>query len=163
MAQLDMNLSSCCCDCMSKGHLINILENERKEAIKNYFQEESSLTNESNLSDEDELPFPTDGSQQLSSHQVHMHLKVSRLGNNSWNILKRIDANYVSVDCLLCLQVTKKKNLTLTCPELNNVTFTNAPPFDVLGIPDGCGSTVQVINNAVTNRYEWNVIIFLTF
>ena len=98
MAKLDVKLSSCCCDCMSKGHLINILVNKRKEAIKNYFQEESSLTNEFNLSDEDELPFPTDGSQQLSSHQVHMHLKVSRLGNNSWNILKRIDANYVSVD-----------------------------------------------------------------
>ena len=33
-------------------------------------------------------------------------------------------------------QLSKTKNMTITCPELNNITFTNAPPFDILGIPD---------------------------
>lgn len=30
----------------------------------------------------------------------------------------------------------------VTCPELNNVTFTNEPPFDVLGVPE-CSAGVQ--------------------
>lgn len=34
------------------------------------------------------------------------------------------------------------KNLTITCPELGNYTFTNRPPFDVLGIPE-CEDKVQ--------------------
>ena len=36
---------------------------------------------------------------------------------------------------------SKFKPKNITCPELN-VTFTNEPPFDILGIP-GCGDKVQ--------------------
>ena len=36
----------------------------------------------------------------------------------------------------------KHKNLSITCPEIGNFTFTNNPPFDVLGIPQ-CGDKVQ--------------------
>ena len=39
-------------------------------------------------------------------------------------------------------QLSKIKNMTITCPELNNVTFTNAPPFDILGIPE-CVERIQ--------------------
>ena len=35
-----------------------------------------------------------------------------------------------------------KKNLTITCPEIGNVTFKNTPPFHVLGIPQ-CGNKVK--------------------
>lgn len=35
-----------------------------------------------------------------------------------------------------------KQNLTITCPELGNVTFKNTPPFNVLGIPH-CGDKVK--------------------
>ena len=38
--------------------------------------------------------------------------------------------------------LSKTKNLTITCPELDNVTFTNDPPFDILGIPQ-CAETVK--------------------
>ena len=57
----------------------------------------------------DELP-PTDGSVQLTKDQVSQHLNL-----------------------------TKSKNLTITCPELQNTTFTNDPPFEVLGIPECAG------------------------
>ena len=61
----------------------------------------------------DDDAFPTDGSVQLTKDQVHRHLKA-----------------------------TKTKHLTITCPELQNTTFTNDPPFDVLGIPE-CGKHVE--------------------
>ena len=32
--------------------------------------------------------------------------------------------------------------MNITCAELSNVTFTNAPPFDVLGVPE-CGDAVR--------------------
>ena len=35
---------------------------------------------------------------------------------------------------------SKRRNVT--CAELGNATFTNAPPFDVLGVPE-CGDAVQ--------------------
>ena len=35
-----------------------------------------------------------------------------------------------------------KQNLTITCPEIGNVTFKNTPPFNVLGIPH-CGDKVK--------------------
>ena len=34
------------------------------------------------------------------------------------------------------------KRLSVTCAELSNVTFTNAPPFNVLGVPE-CGDAVR--------------------
>ena len=34
------------------------------------------------------------------------------------------------------------KRLSITCAELSNVTFTNAPPFNVLGVPE-CGDAVR--------------------
>ena len=34
------------------------------------------------------------------------------------------------------------RRVNITCAELSNVTFTNAPPFDVLGVPE-CGDAVQ--------------------
>lgn len=34
------------------------------------------------------------------------------------------------------------KRVNITCAELRNATFTNAPPFDVLGVPE-CGEAVQ--------------------
>ena len=39
-------------------------------------------------------------------------------------------------------ELSKPKNLSITCPEIGNFTFTNQPPFDVLGIPQ-CGNKVQ--------------------
>ena len=39
-------------------------------------------------------------------------------------------------------QLSKTKNLTITCPDLNNVTFTNSPPFNILGIPQ-CTDAVK--------------------
>ena len=39
-------------------------------------------------------------------------------------------------------EISKKKNLTITCPEVNNTTFTNAAPFNVLGVPE-CGDKVK--------------------
>ena len=27
------------------------------------------------------------------------------------------------------------KSVNITCPEINNITFTNDPPYDILGIP----------------------------
>ena len=34
------------------------------------------------------------------------------------------------------------RRVNVTCAELSNATFTNAPPFDVLGVPE-CGDAVQ--------------------
>ena len=39
-------------------------------------------------------------------------------------------------------ELSKPKNLTITCPEIGNYTFTNDPPFNVLGIPQ-CGDKVK--------------------
>ena len=39
-------------------------------------------------------------------------------------------------------QLSKIKKMTITCPELSNVTFTNSPPFNVLGIPQ-CADKVN--------------------
>ena len=37
---------------------------------------------------------------------------------------------------------SRLKVVNVTCPELNNVTFTNEPPFDVLGLPQ-CGNKIE--------------------
>lgn len=37
---------------------------------------------------------------------------------------------------------SRLKIVNVTCPELNNVTFTNEPPFDVLGLPQ-CGNKIE--------------------
>ena len=34
------------------------------------------------------------------------------------------------------------RRVNVTCAELSNATFTNAPPFDVLGVPE-CGDAVR--------------------
>ena len=39
-------------------------------------------------------------------------------------------------------ELSKPKNLSITCPEIGNHTFTNDPPFDVLGVPK-CGDKVK--------------------
>ena len=39
-------------------------------------------------------------------------------------------------------ELSKTKNLTITCPEIDNTTFTNASPFNVLGVPE-CGDKVK--------------------
>lgn len=38
--------------------------------------------------------------------------------------------------------LNKKAVTNITCPELNNFTFTNEPPFDILGNPE-CGNKVE--------------------
>jgi hypothetical protein len=41
------------------------------------------------------------------------------------------------------LEETRRKPIaTVTCPELGNVTFSSAPPFDVLGVPQ-CGLSAE--------------------
>lgn len=40
------------------------------------------------------------------------------------------------------IMISKSKVVNITCPELNNVTFTNQPPFDILGIPQ-CWNKIE--------------------
>lgn len=40
------------------------------------------------------------------------------------------------------IMISKSKIVNITCPELNNVTFTNEPPFDIIGIPQ-CWNKVE--------------------
>ena len=37
---------------------------------------------------------------------------------------------------------SRSSDSSITCPEIGNVTFTNQPPFDVLGIPQ-CGDDIK--------------------
>ena len=48
------------------------------------------------------------------------------------------------------------KRLSITCAELSNVTFTNAPPFNVLGVPE-CGDAVrpQLVLYLPKNNARW--------
>ena len=49
---------------------------------------------------------------------------------------------YASLSPSLPVPADASKRLSVTCAELSNVTFTNAPPFNVLGVPE-CGDAVR--------------------
>ena len=55
----------------------------------------------------------------------------------------------------------KSKFLNVTCPELNNFTFTNEAPFDILGLPQ-CGNKIEpelrlFLNDANKTQCQLNV------
>ena len=56
---------------------------------------------------------------------------------------------------------SRAKFANITCPELNNATFTNDPPFDILGLPE-CGDKIEpelklYLNDANKTQCELNV------
>lgn len=61
--------------------------------------------------------------------------------NNIFRPEKQLNRTLVNSRLLAKIAASKTKVLNITCPELNNVTFNNNPPFDHLGIPE-CGDKV---------------------